>query len=315
MRAVLLTDYDRGPELRDVPDPEPAANEVLVRVHSSSVNGVDVAVAAGMLREMMEFGPPITLGRDFSGVVERVGAEVQRFAVGDEVYGFRHNPAALDGVWTEYIVEPEDMFLSAKPERLDFTQAGALPLAGVTALLAVDAIEPSQGDVVLVIGATGGVGGFAVGLAAARGARVLATGEPGDEDRLRRLGAGEVIDYSQADLVGAIRERHPAGVQGLIDAVNFAEALGAATELLAEGGRAASTLGAADVDQLAAQGLSATNVLAVPEPELLARLAMHADTDDLTVSIDKVYSLLEAPKALDDFRDGKRGKIALSVSD
>jgi NADPH2:quinone reductase len=154
-----------------------------------------------------------------------------------------------------------------------------------------------------------------VGLAAARGARVLATGEPGDEDRLRRLGAGELIDYSQADLVGAIRERHPAGVQGLIDVVNFAEAFGAATELLAEGGRAASTLGAADVDQLAAQGFSATNVLAVPEPELLARLAKQADTDDLTVSIDKVYSLLEAPKALDDFRDGKRGKIALSVSD
>jgi NADPH:quinone reductase-like Zn-dependent oxidoreductase len=248
MRAVLLTDYGRAPELTDAPDPTPAANELLVRVHSSSVNGVDMAVAAGMLKDMMEFGPPITLGRDFSGVVEQVGAEVERYGVGDEVYGFRHNPVALDGVWAEYIAEPEDMFLSAKPANLDFTQSGALPLAGVTALLAVDAIEPSHGEVVLVVGATGGVGGFAVELAAARGATVLATTKPGDEDRLRRLGASDVIDYTREDLTGAVRERHPEGVQGLVDALSFAEAFGARAELLAAGGRAASTLGAADVD-------------------------------------------------------------------
>jgi NADPH:quinone reductase-like Zn-dependent oxidoreductase len=99
----------------------------------------------------------------------------------------------------------------------------------------------------------------------------------------------------------------------LLVPVNFAEGFGATAELLGAGGRAASTLGAADVDELAAQGLSATNVSAVPEPELLARLAEHADAGDLTVSIDQVYSFLEAQKALDGFRDGKRGKIALSV--
>jgi NADPH:quinone reductase-like Zn-dependent oxidoreductase len=99
----------------------------------------------------------------------------------------------------------------------------------------------------------------------------------------------------------------------LLVPVNFAEGFGATAELLVAEGRAASTLGAADVDELAAQGLSATNVSAVPEPELLARLAEHADAGDLTVSIDQVYSFLEAQKALDGFRDGKRGKIALSV--
>ena len=172
MKAVTITAFDTPPALlEDLPAPTPAPNEVLVRVHGSSVNPVDNGIAAGMLRQMgVEYEFPAILGRDYAGVVEQVGAEVTRYAVGDEVFGFllHANPTVHDGSWAELIAVPQDMFIGGAPQGVDLATAGAAPLAGIAAIMAIDALDLSEGDTVLIVGASGGVGSLAVQLAARR---------------------------------------------------------------------------------------------------------------------------------------------------
>src|SRR5919106_6342016 len=154
MRAFTLDSFDTPPALRDdFPEPRIADNEVLVRVHVSSVNPVDAFIAAGGLKEMAEHEFPVALGRDFAGVVEQVGSGVSRYRVGDEVFGFvlHANPTVRDGSWAELITLPEDHSVAAMPRSVDFEHAGAAPLAGIAAVLAFEALAPAQGETVLVV--------------------------------------------------------------------------------------------------------------------------------------------------------------------
>jgi NADPH2:quinone reductase len=315
MRAITLESFDSSPELHEVPTPQIAPNEVLLRVHASSINGFDVAAAAGMLQGMMEYQFPVTIGRDLAGVVEQVGSEVSRYRVGDEVFGFLAKPVLHDGTFADYVASPEDTFIAPKPMSLDFLEAAALPLAGVTALQSVDALDPSEGDRVLVVGATGGVGSYFVQLAAKRGARVIATARPEDEDYVRGLGAAETIDYTREDVGSAVRERYPEGIEGLADFANYADGFTPLAELVAPGGRAASALGAADSEELAARDVRATNVASTPDPALLSRLGELADSGELRVPVQRTFSLEEATEGLDAFqREHKHGKFAISVA-
>src|SRR5215208_175390 len=169
MKAVTLDSFDTSPTLRDdLPAPTPAPTEVLVRVNASSVNPADNSIAAGMLKQMgVEYEFPVILGRDYAGVIEQVGSDVARYRVGDDVFGFllHANPTVRDGSWAELIAVPEDMFIGRAPQGVDLATAGATPLAGIAAIMAIDALEPSDGDTVLVVGANGGVGSLAVQLA------------------------------------------------------------------------------------------------------------------------------------------------------
>src|SRR5215217_1283645 len=315
MRAITLQSFDRSPELHEVPTPQIAPNEVLVRVHASSINAFDVAVATGILQGMMEYQFPVTIGRDLAGIVEQVGSEVSRYGVGDEVFGFLATAVLHDGTWADYVTSPEDTFIAPKPTNLAFLEAGALPVAGVAALISVDTLDPSEGERVLVVGATGGVGSYAVQLAAKRGARVVATAQPEDEDYVRDLGAAETVDHTREDVVSVVRERYPDGIEGLADFANFADSFAPLAELVAPGGRAASTLGAADAEQLVARDIRATNVVGTPDPALLTRLAELADSGELRVPVQRTFSLEEATDGLDAFQGGHvRGKFAISVA-
>jgi len=256
----------------------------------------------------------VTIGRDLAGVVEAVGGDVTRFRPGDEVFGFMGvGPAFRDGTFTDYVVVPEHS-IAAKPASLDFVHAAALPLAGLTALAAVEAVNPQPGKPVLIVGASGGVGGYAVQLAAARGATVIATVLPEDAERLRSLGAAEVVDYRH-DLVPTVRERYPEGIAGLIDLANYAEGFAAVADLVAKGGAAATALGAADADSLAAKGVTATNLYAVPAAENLARLAAWADDGTLRVTVQQVYRLEDFLEGLNTFWSGHvSGKVAITLA-
>jgi NADPH:quinone reductase len=160
------------------------------------------------------------------------------------VYGFlRHaNPTVHDGTWAELIPVPEDMFIARRPASVDLATAGAAPLAGITALLSVDALALTEGDTVLVVGATGGVGSFAVQLAAPAGAPVVAPALPEDEKYLRGLGMSEVLPRD-GDVAAAVRERYADGVDALLDLVSYAP--GAFDGALKDGARVASPNGAA----------------------------------------------------------------------
>jgi NADPH:quinone reductase len=306
MRAFTLERFDAPPSLRDdLSTPDPGDDEVLVRVHASSVNGADVAIAGGVLKDMVEHEFPVTLGRDFAGVVEQVGENVGRYQVGDEVFGFvpHANPTVHDGSWTELILAPEDNVLAGKPRNLDMAHAGAAPLAGVTALAALDALAPAEGETVLVIGAPGGVGSFFVQLAAAGGARVIAPGLAEDSDYLRELGVAEILDRN-GDLEPALRARHPDGVAAILDVISFTPQ----DSLLEDGGRLASALGAAG------EGPGRFNLMAQPTPENLPRLAELLDDGTLRVHIQKSYELAQAGDALQAFpATHTQGKLGITI--
>lgn len=290
MRVFTLDSFDAQPGLRDdLPEPRAGDNELLVRVHASSVNPVDVLIAGGVLKEMAEHEFPVTLGRDFAGVVEQVGSAVTRYRIGDEVFGFvlHADPVVRDGSWAELIVVPEDNLVAAKPVSVDFAHAGAAPVAALSAMAALDALAPAQGENVLVVGAAGGVGSFFVQLAAAAGANVIAPALPEDHDYLRGLGVGELVDRN-ADVPGGVRETHSDGVDAILDVVSSTPD----ASLLNEGGRLASPLGAAG------EGPGRFNVMAVPTPANLQRLAELLDAGTLRVPIERTYRLEQAGEAL-----------------
>jgi len=306
MRAFTLDSFDTPPGLRDdLPTPSPEPNEVLVSVHASSVNGADVPIAAGMLKDMAEYEFPVTIGRDFAGVIEDVGSGVSRYKAGDEVYGFfgAADPTVHKGSWADYVVATEVTSVARKPESVDFATAGAAPLAGITALAALDELQLSEGASVLVVGAAGGVGSFFVQLAAAAGANVITPGLPEDHEYLRGLGAAEVIERS-ADVAAQVREQHPDGVDALLDLVSFTPD----DSVLKRGGRLASTLGAAG------EGPGRSNLMALPTTPNLERLAQLLDAGALRVPIQHTYPLEQAGTALDALpTTHTQGKLAITV--
>jgi NADPH:quinone reductase len=157
MRAFTLDSFDTPPGLReDLPTPQVGPGQLLVRVQASSVNPVDAGIAAGYLKDMVPHEFPVLVGRDYAGVIEQLGAGVTGYAAGDAVFGFvpGMSPGVHHGSWAELIVVPQDQ-VAHLAEGVDFAQAGAAPLAGVTALAVHDALDLGQGDTVLMVGANG----------------------------------------------------------------------------------------------------------------------------------------------------------------
>jgi NADPH2:quinone reductase len=309
MKAITIDELGSHPALRaDLPTPKPGSHELLVRVRASSVNPVDNAIAAGMLKDMVEHEFPITLGRDYAGVVEQIGADVTGFSVGDEVFGFipGMSPKVRDGSWAELIVVPENMSIAHKPNGVDLASASAAPLAAITAMTAIDALALAQGDTLLVVGATGGVGSFAVQLATAAGAIVMAPALPEDEDYLRALGVAEILPRG-GDIAAATRERYRDGVDALLDTVSYAP--GAYDAALKDGARVASP------NNAAGEGPGRTNVMAAPTTENLQRLAQLVDAGTLKVRIQHTYPLDQAAAAMNALATTHtQGKIALQIA-
>jgi NADPH:quinone reductase-like Zn-dependent oxidoreductase len=307
MRAFTLDGFGAQAALRDdLPEPQVGDNEMLVRVHASSVNPVDMFIAAGALKEMAEHEFPVTLGRDFAGVVEQVGSGIGRYRVDDEVFGFllHANPTVHDGSWAELITVPEDNLVTAKPRSLDFAHAGATPLAAISAIAAIETLGPAEGETVLVIGASGGVGSFFVQLAAAAGANVIAPALPEDHDYLHGLGAGELVDRN-GDVAAAVREAHHDGVDAILDVVSQTPDV----SLLKDGGRLASPLGAAG------EGPGRFNIMAEPTPANLQRLAELLETGTLRVPIETTYRIEQAGKALQALpTTHTQGKLSLTIA-
>jgi len=308
MKAIAIDDFGAPPSLHDLPIPEPGEGEVLVRVRASSVNGFDVAVAGGHLKGMIEHHFPVVLGKDFAGTVEAAGSGVRSLRPGDVVFGVVINAALGDGAFGEYVTAPE-AYTARVPAGLDLAVAGALGLAGTAALAAVDAVAPLPGETVLISGATGGVGGFAEQLAAARGAYVVATARPGEDDAyLRDLGAHHTVDFT-GDVPAAVAALRSGGIHAVVHLAGDGLEL---ADLLVPGGRIASTLGLSG-DQLNGRAVQATPVLALPASRTLGRLAADALYGQLTVPVQRTYPLADVPRALADFAAGTRGKLAISA--
>lgn len=315
MRALNIPTAGGQAEISDLPVPESAEGTVLIRVKAASLNAVDNVLASGTMAKMLPHHYPLVVGRDAAGVVEEVGAGVDHVAVGDEVVGhILLAPPIQTGTVAEYALLPAAA-VAAKPASVDFVTAAALPLAGATALAAVDAITAEAGQTVLVVGAGGGVGSYAVQLLAARGVTVVATATPRDIERLKGLGATTVVDYTTGDLSGQVRAVHPEGVDAVIDLVSRT-ADGLPVDLIRKGGKVASTLRAADPQILDADGLTGINVNGGPVREVIAVLAEQVAAGTLKVDVNTVLPLEKAADGLATLASRTaRGKIVIKIAD
>ena len=315
MKAVHVPAPGQSPQLGELPIPEVAEGTVLIRVTAAGLNPIDNGIAAGMLAQMLPHEYPLVLGRDAAGLVEAVGAGVDHVAVGDAVLGHvLLAPPIRHGTLAEYALLPAAAVVP-KPADLDFVTAAALPLAGAAAVQAVEAINPQPGQTVLVNGAGGGVGSFAVQLLAARGVTVVATGTASNRDRLLGLGASVVIDHTTGSVVEQVRAAYPDGVDAL---VNLAGNSAAEVPLAAvrTGGAVVTTTMAPDAAALEAAGLTGGGIMAMPVRETTAPLAEQAAAGTLTVQVAGVVPLDQALDSLATIAAGQaEGKLVVTIGD
>jgi len=218
--------------LEEAPRPKPAPDQILIRVHAASVNPVDYKIRSGTyVRSRIEL--PAILGRDVAGTIEEIGYDVSGFEVGDAVYAFL---GAHSGGYAEFALAGKEEF-APKPATLDFVTAAAVPLAAITAWQGLfDHGGLLPGEQVLIHGAAGGVGHFAVQFARTTGTTVIATGRAEDLELLRGLGADQVIDYQSERFEDQVRE-----VDLVLDLVG-GETQSRSWGVLRKGGRLVSTL-------------------------------------------------------------------------
>jgi len=309
VRAFAVTARGEKAAVQDVELPEPGPVQVRVRVEAASINGIDAAVAAGYLWDLMPHQFPVVIGRDFAGTVQASGADVSGFRVGDRVAGVITAMALGAGAVAEVVVVDADGLVPV-PDGVTSVQAAAVGLAAVTARDLVDALQLASGDVVLVAGGTGGVGAFAVQMVAATRATVLAAARPdrAAADFVRALGARHAVDYT-GDIGAAVRAVAPEGVTAVVHAAGDATTLAA---LLQPGGRLASALGASG-ETVGRDDVTVTPVMAVASPAKLAALLDAVAAGSLTVPVAQTYDVGESEQALAAFAAHKLGKLVVTV--
>ncbi len=305
MKAITYSSYG-DPDvltLSELPDPKVGPGEVRIAVRAASVNPVDWKIMAGYLDSLMTVTFPVVPGWDVAGVVEAVGPDTPEFQVGDEVMAYGRRDWVQAGSFAEKMTLPVRT-LARKPAGLDFEQAASLPLAGLTAYQTLTRLGVTKGSTVLVHGANGGVGSFAVQIAAGLGARVIGTASERNHDRVRELGA-EPVAYGEG-LPERVRALAPEGVDVVVDYVG--DVLEQTLAVLAEGGRHGSV---ADPAVLAQGG---EYFWVRPDAADLEHLASLVDAGTLRVDDARRFPLEQAADAFRASIEGHTaGKIALSI--
>ncbi len=311
MRAFALDEFGRPGSVQEVPTPEPAEGQVRVKVQAGGINPFDNAVLGGMLKDRMPHHFPLIPASDLSGIVDKVGAGVDWLKVGDHVFGQTGQMELGHGSLAEYAIASSGT-IAKRPDSIDPEFGAALPLAGVSALQSIEPIGLKQGDVVVILGAAGGIGGFATQIAKAAGAVVVGVAGHDKHDYVRSLGADQVIDYAAADVVDAVRTSHPKGIKAVVHTAGEPETLAGLAGLVSEGGFVISMRGGAKVDDLAARHVTGINVMTRTTTEALTELIAMVTAGDLKRPAIKAFTLADAGKAFLEIGAGHvRGKLVV----
>jgi NADPH:quinone reductase-like Zn-dependent oxidoreductase len=325
MKAIVQDTYGSADVLKfaDIDRPVPKDNEVLIRVHAAGLHRGDWHVMTGLPYLIRLVVPSLGLrrpkvrvrGMDVAGTVEAVGSKVTRFQPGNEVFGW------CDGAFAEYACAPQDQ-LAAKPANLSFEQAAAVPTSAFAALQGLrDSGEVQPGQTVLVIGAAGAVGSFAVQLAKAFGAQVTGVASTPQVDLVRSIGADEVIDYTRADVTDGTRQwdliLDTAGHRSLSQLRRALTPKGTLVIVGSEGrgrwlGGFDRSLRAPVLSRFVGQRLRM--LASKPRQDDLVVLAELIEAGKLTPVIDRTYPLREVPEAIRQLEQGHtRGKLVITV--
>ena len=317
MKGLIYT-KDGLFEVREVKKPMPKANQVLIKVKSSAITNMEYMRFGGgalpRVLNMVSKATGKTLGIEVAGIVEEVGKNVTKFKQGDEVFGLT---SGMRGGWAEYAIANEkEVFL--KPSTLSFEQAGAIPVGGITALGAVRAAKIKQGQDVLVYGASGSVGQYAVQLAKALGATVTGVCSTRNLEVVRSIGADDVIDYKKEDFTKKGK------TYDVIIAVNGYNPLSAYNKLLNKGGKYV-VVGGIKQAMLGVLGIpiysigrgkkfGAAAFPMVPKQAALADLKAFADGGKIKPYIDNVYSVRDTMKAMEYIvKEHAQGKVVIDM--
>jgi NADPH:quinone reductase-like Zn-dependent oxidoreductase len=308
MKAVVAHEYG-GPEvlkLEEVPVPEPKENEILVRVIASGVNPADPLILGGKFAK--EFGThlPLILGYDMAGVVVKTGAKVTKLKVDDPVYAY----LLWGGGWAEYCISNEGES-AIKPKSLSFVDASSVPLAGLTAWQAlIDIGKIQSGQTVLIYGGSGGVGSFAIQIAKARGARVIATASTANQDLLKQLGADVTIDYTKQKF-----EEIAHDVDFVLDPVGR-ETLKRSYGVVKKGGIVVTIVSRCDEAELKKHQIRGASLSSHPNSAELAEVTKLIDAGKIKPIVSQVLHLTDAAKAdAQAETHHTRGKIVLKIAD
>jgi NADPH:quinone reductase-like Zn-dependent oxidoreductase len=310
MKAVTVHQYG-GPEvlkLEDVPWPEAKEDQILIRVIAAGVNPVDAAIRSGAFAKFFNTKLPLIPGYDVAGTVEQTGSKITKFKKGDSVFAYL--PLESGGGYAEYAVATEKE-AAAKPKTLNYIEAAAVPVVALTAWQAlIDTAKLSSGQTVLIHGGSGGVGSFAIQIAKAKGAKVIATASTPNQGLLTELGADVAIDYTKTKFEDVAKD-----VDVVLDSVGK-DTLTRSYGVLKKGGYIVSLVARPDPAELEKRGIRGSPIHAQPNSAELAEIGKLIDEKKIKVIISQVLPLSDAGKAQAQVETGHtRGKIVLKVAD
>lgn len=310
MKAIVAHQWG-GPEVlkvEEMPVPQPKDNEILIKSFAAGVNSFDGTLLTGKYAEAFGTQLPWIPGYDVAGTVEKVGANVKKFKAGDPVYAFISIPNG--GGYAEYALAKENQ-AALKPATLSFAEAAGVPSVALTAWQSlVDKANVQPGQSVLIEGASGGIGIFAIPIAKIRGAKVLATASTANQDFLKQLGADVAIDYKTQKFEDIAKD-----VDVVVDGVG-GETLKRSYAIVKRGGILVSLVGRVDQAELDKYGIRGVSLEAQYNGDQLVEIGKLIDAKKIKVIVSETFPLAEAAKALAKADTGHaRGKIVLKVRD
>lgn len=310
MKAIVIHAFGEPEVLKyeDAPRPEPKEDEILIRVMAAGVNPVDASIRGGSMKRFLGEKLPLILGMDVAGVVEKTGAKITKFKAGDPIYAYLSFKE--QGGYAEFAIAKEDE-TALKPKTITYENAAAVPLAATTAWQAlVDTAKIDKGQTVLIHGGSGGVGHFAIQIAKARGAKVIATASTPNQDLLKELGADQTIDYTTAKFEDVVKD-----VDVVLDAVR-GDTLGRSYGVVKKGGIIVSITGQPDQAECEKRGIRGASLMAHPDAKVLEELAQLIDEKKIKPVVSQVLPLAEAAIAHEQIATRHtRGKIVLKVAE
>ena len=310
MKAIVVHNYG-GPEVlkyEDTRRPEPKEDQILVRVIAAGVNPVDASIRSERGAKFFGITLPFIPGYDIAGVVEKTGAKIAKFKPGDSVYAYLSLKDG--GGYAEYAVATE-VEAAPKPKSISFVEAAGVPVVALTAWQAlIDTAKLSVGQTVLIHGGSGGVGSFAIQIAKARGAKVIATASTANQDLLKQLGADVAIDYTKQKFEDVAKD-----VDVVLDSVGK-DTLARSYGVVKKGGFIVTLVSRLDQAELDKHGIRGASLGVEPNSNELTEIGKLIDEEKIKVVVSLTFPLAEAMKAQEQVATGHtRGKIVLKVAD
>lgn len=310
MKAAQLIQYGgkEAIKINDVPQPSAAEGEILVEVRAAGVNPFDWKVQAGYMKNSMPLQLPVTMGGDFAGIVIAVGNGVSQFKKDDEVFGQANVFAGNSGSFAEFaLTKPTS--IAYKPKKLNFIEAGSLPLAGVSAVQAIiEYIKLKKGQKILIHGGAGGIGSVAIQIAKHIGAYVITTVSTNDINFVKELGADEVIDYKAQKFENTVKD-----IDSVFDTVG-GETTNRSIQVLKNGAVLVSMVNPADEELAKAKNITVVTQFTQVTTERLEKLSELVENGAIIPHLEKTFPLEEAAQALDYLKNTPpKGKIVIFV--